>query len=522
MLDPNSYPIVPVGTILIYALSTESTLDQLNLDGWLVCDGGLYSFQDYSELYGVIGQIYGGEDGSFAVPDLQGLFVRGVADANNKDPDASLRTQPRPELKFRGNSGNAVGTLQMDDLGSHSHQYHSYDNVLKTTHTDGHACLAVGNVTQQTGSTGGSETRPLNQSVYFLIKANSLSNAIPVGGVLAYGAQFPQTNPQGWQPCVGTSVNLDDLPDNFGTLFAQAYGGADANSCYLPDYRGRFLRGVDTKGEYDPDWKIRTAPNPGSYAEGNKEGHVGSIQNTCLIAHQHNYQYHNTVWHCAATAIGYHAQGTSPEETYLTDGQVYAEENRPVNLNVNFLVKTQQDLSTTHLALPLASIVAYAGPIGATAEESLINLGFLPCDGRAIATDLPQYKALYAVLGNNFGGDDQGNFYMPDLRGLFLRGTDLGAGRDPDANTRTAPRPHLTNQGNSGDAVGSFQTDALQTHSHTFNMADPDSWHHINKGGADTGVYEYNCVQLPQTDSYGGTETRPRNLSVNFLISFRI
>ncbi len=519
MSDSLFYPSVPVGTLLIYALSTEKTQQEFQPEGWLICDGSLYSNQDFMELYQVIGETYGGKTGQFAVPDLRGLFLRGVSGNSSQgfDPDANSRTAPRSDLQNQGNSGNAIGSLQMDAFRGHFHQYQNYGQTLKTSHTDGHACLGVGTTDTETSTTGGSETRPVNQYVYFLIKAINVSNAIPVGGVIAYAAEFPQPSPEGWLPCVGSSQSLDDFPSGYGNLFAQAYGAADQNSCYVPDYRGRFLRGVDPNGQYDPDYHNRTAPNPG----GNQGGHVGSVQVSGFASHNHDYQYNSNVWHCAATLIGDHAQGTSPVNPLITGGVASVHETRPVNLNVNFLVRTQQELATTKALLPVGSIIPYAGSTGANEEQSLIDLGYLPCDGRQLSSSTPQYQALYATIGNSYGADNQGNFYLPDYRGLFLRGTDLGAGRDPSSAQRTAPRPDLAFPGNQQDAVGSFQADALESHLHTYDLADSSTWHHINKGGRDTGVYSSKYFNLKESSSVGGSETRPRNAYVNFLIAFK-
>lgn len=62
----------PTGSILWWPATTPP-------QGWLVRDGAAYSRETYSELYKVIGTIYGVGDGSttFNVPDDRGLFLRG-------------------------------------------------------------------------------------------------------------------------------------------------------------------------------------------------------------------------------------------------------------------------------------------------------------------------------------------------------------------------------------------------------------------------------------------------------------
>jgi microcystin-dependent protein len=40
--------------------------------------------------------------------------------------------------------------------------------------------------------------------------------------------------------------------------------------------------------------------------------------------------------------------------------------------------------------------------------------GYLPCDGRSMP--IHENQALFALLGNNYGGDGQRTFGIPDLR----------------------------------------------------------------------------------------------------------
>lgn len=51
--------------------------------------------------------------------------------------------------------------------------------------------------------------------------------------------------------------------------------------------------------------------------------------------------------------------------------------------------------------------------------------GFAFCDGRLLS--IAQYTALFALLGNQFGGDGKSSFALPDLRGRVP----IGAGQGP-------------------------------------------------------------------------------------------
>lgn len=142
-----------IGSVVAFATSTTPT-------GWLVCNGdiiqpsGSVQGVDASLLqtlrgrlgttYGVLGQL----------PDLRGQFVRGWDNGRNIDP------------------GRAFGTDQADAFASHFHSYadrylggsgpNSYTGA--GTQSGGHF------QTFNTGSQGGTETRPKNIAMLYCIK----------------------------------------------------------------------------------------------------------------------------------------------------------------------------------------------------------------------------------------------------------------------------------------------------------------------------------------------------------------
>jgi hypothetical protein len=183
---------------------------------------------------------------------------------------------------------------------------------------------------------------------------------------------------------------------------------------------------------------------------------------------------------------------------------------------------------------PIGSILPYSGPLTTETENALLSAGFIPCDGRELSLQDPQYQLLYAQISTFYGGgsaplgatsaQDQGGtafFCVPDYRGRFLRGTNLGAGRDPDANTRTAPQPTFSTPGNTGDQVGSLQTGGVQSHTHDYASAGSD-YHLIDYGGAFEGVFAENDTASAPSDQNpgGGSETRPSNVYINFVIVY--
>ena len=149
--------------------------------GWVVCDGKLFdrTNRTYTNLFNAIGVSWGGDGGNrFAVPDLRGQFLRGVTETSATDPDASNREKSRPDLNSSGNGGNAVGSKQTDDIKSHTHKYQDAyfaevncgnQNLLGNQgdhDNDNGRCANE----QTTSPSGGSESRPKNAYVYYIIK----------------------------------------------------------------------------------------------------------------------------------------------------------------------------------------------------------------------------------------------------------------------------------------------------------------------------------------------------------------
>jgi microcystin-dependent protein len=156
------------------------------------------------------------------------------------------------------------------------------------------------------------------------------------------------------------------------------------------------------------------------------------------------------------------------------------------------------------VALP-GMIITFAGP------AANLPAGWLVCDGSAVKRSV--YPALFAAIGTSWGsGDGASSFNLPDLRGRFLRGVDQGQGRDPDAAARTAS----ANGGNVGDMVGSLEADEFKSHVHTL-LHPPDYDVAVSGSGLYNGG-SYGSSLPSMTEAAGGSETRPVNAGVLFLI----
>lgn len=197
----------------------------------------------------------------------------------------------------------------------------------------------------------------------------------------------------------------------------------------------------------------------------------------------------------------------------------------PGSIDLAMLVKAVQDA-----LCPVGTIVAFSGD---TAPP-----GWLLCDGRAF-TGTGTYKALYDVIGTRFGNGDgsAARFRIPDLRGRFLRGVDGTANRDPDKAARTS-----FDEGSSGNNVGSLQGDSLRAHAHTYEdifFAEAG----VGNNVLGTGVTRAALPKAPgfpggpgnfggwdvdnegiqwsrNSEAFGGSETRPTNIYVNFIIKY--
>jgi microcystin-dependent protein len=161
---------VPIGTIISY-VGTDYNMQQLAEHGWLLCDGSPVTTDDFPELFDVIRTAFGGEGSpSFNLPDLRGAFMRGVDQGAGKDPDTALRG---PQAA-NGNTGDAVGSVQGDQLRNHMHNWANNFKYISTSGNDIAIQLADANQAQYSAPTtntdgGGNETRPFNVYVYYMI-----------------------------------------------------------------------------------------------------------------------------------------------------------------------------------------------------------------------------------------------------------------------------------------------------------------------------------------------------------------
>ena len=111
--------ITPIGVIRLFAGSTAP-------NGWLICNGSTVSRSDYSNLFKVIGTIYGvgNSNTTFTLPDMRGRCPIGVGTG------ASLTART-----LGSNVGAETATLSEANMASHTHATTVGTQSANHTHT---------------------------------------------------------------------------------------------------------------------------------------------------------------------------------------------------------------------------------------------------------------------------------------------------------------------------------------------------------------------------------------------------
>lgn len=170
---------------------------------FLACNGQSVNAVTFADLFAVVGYRYGGSGANFNLPDLRGEFIRGWANGSGNDPDRTSRTDSGD-----GSTGDVVGTKQDHAFAQHTHGLtRSLDDGSQVSIFDGgnNTRLASG----QTGnsSTGGSETRPRNVYMQYIIRYAGGGSS---GGGGGGGAAV-------WGSITGTLTDQTDLEARLGT-----------------------------------------------------------------------------------------------------------------------------------------------------------------------------------------------------------------------------------------------------------------------------------------------------------------
>ena len=186
------------------------------------------------------------------------------------------------------------------------------------------------------------------------------------------------------------------------------------------------------------------------------------------------------------------------------------------NGTVNLPSTTNYDRPGAQASVALNQMLVIPGTIIAWGGTGVPN-GYLACDGSAVSRST--YADLFLAIAIAWGpGDGSTTFNVPDLRGLFLRGTGTNGTVDTSGGTKAV-----------GPAVGAATGDTFRQHNHSLLNADGSNvntnWRNltdsINQGG-NSGLTSSGNVNYGQTvvGNAGSTETQPVNAGVFYCIKF--
>ncbi|MEJ1295970.1 MAG: phage tail protein [Candidatus Sedimenticola sp. (ex Thyasira tokunagai)] len=176
----------PVGSVIPFPGDLMIVLE--GREELMLADGRQLKVIEYPALFAVLGwrHGYGQEEPSkefFAIPDLRGLFLRGVDGGSKRDPDGASRMDA-----MSNKVGDQVGSIQQSALAKHAHpisdpghRHHFADyrqpgpnnaedggDVGFRHHGNNTSGAATNTTIRESGNSN--ESRPINSSVYYLIK----------------------------------------------------------------------------------------------------------------------------------------------------------------------------------------------------------------------------------------------------------------------------------------------------------------------------------------------------------------
>lgn len=181
--------------------------------------------------------------------------------------------------------------------------------------------------------------------------------------------------------------------------------------------------------------------------------------------------------------------------------------------------------------LATGTVIAFAG---ATPPA-----GWLLCNGQALSSS--DYPALYSTLGTTYGNGSTGinaggdkQFNVPDLRGEFVRGLDEGRGIDagrqlgtvqgPSAKLPPSSSSQFRLKGNASSNTGHTHSMAFEGtndgpgHTHTSTQLLAPGYNQFTGTFSVNTTGATNHIHTGTVTGGGDAETRPRNVSMNYLI----
>jgi hypothetical protein len=160
---------------------------------------------------------------------------------------------------------------------------------------------------------------------------------IPAGTVVPFAGSSVAA---GWLLCDGSPVSRSTYAGLFGVIGTLHGSGDGVTTFNVPDYRGRFLRGVDGTAGRDPDNASRTAMNAG----GSTGNAVGSVQGDAFQGHKHDQITQiqsNSPNYAAGSPYTSNLNGITgnPVSDGVHGTPRTSYETRPTNAYINWIIK---------------------------------------------------------------------------------------------------------------------------------------------------------------------------------------
>lgn len=268
---------------------------------------------------------------------LASLSNRTIALENSKITDeAAIQNY---DVRITSNEGTIADLLNTVTALSNTDRQFTLDlGTLNTRATDIEIHKASLNSPAFTGiptaptASFGTNTNQIATTSFVSSAIGSIGNGIPSGIVAQFAGPIA---PAGWLLCDGAIVSRSLYQSLFNAI-GTAHGQGDGSTTFaLPDYRGRFLRGVDGGTGRDPDRATRTAANTG----GNTGDNVGSVQADMFASHNHSASFPGQVstHSTGATSGTYRNSGAGAFAVSVAANG--GNETRPKNANVHYIIK---------------------------------------------------------------------------------------------------------------------------------------------------------------------------------------
>jgi microcystin-dependent protein len=185
--------------------------------------------------------------------------------------------------------------------------------------------------------------------------------------------------------------------------------------------------------------------------------------------------------------------------------------NDEINNNTIKTLENEQKINVNteniiNMSVPVGTILTTA-----ISPSQAPPLGYLYCDGALV--QISTYPALYSILLSTYAynkPNHSGNFYLPDLRQLFIRGSQQNTTYPVNAQPV---------------AMGTYQGQSIQQHSHNYSKSLSET---SGSGLVNFSVGSNTHVQTKTSDMFdnnnqifqNNSETRPESISLNYMIKF--